>query len=94
MVGSPRSMRPLAEAFSAAGFTVELPLLPGHGTSPDELAATTYARGLAIAHRNSLEASVTALLGQVASTESTLASTNNTASLQAVGILQPQRCDY
>ena len=29
--GCPQSMRPLAEAFAAAGFTVELPRLPGHG---------------------------------------------------------------
>lgn len=35
--GSPQSMRPLAEAFAQAGFTVELPLLPGHGTSIDDL---------------------------------------------------------
>ncbi len=30
--GNPQSMRSLAEAFAAAGYTVELPLLPGHGT--------------------------------------------------------------
>ncbi|HVB06253.1 MAG TPA: alpha/beta fold hydrolase [Acidimicrobiales bacterium] len=40
--GSPRSMRPLAEAFANAGFRVELPVLPGHGTTPAELAETSY----------------------------------------------------
>ncbi|HUZ19729.1 MAG TPA: alpha/beta fold hydrolase [Acidimicrobiales bacterium] len=35
--GTPRSMRPLADAFADAGFSVELPLLPGHGTSPEDL---------------------------------------------------------
>ena len=41
--GSPQSMRGLAEAFAGAGFTVELPLLPGHGTSVEDLATTTFA---------------------------------------------------
>ena len=41
--GNPQSMRPLAEAFADAGFTVELPLLPGHGTSVDDMLATTWA---------------------------------------------------
>ncbi len=40
--GTPRSMRPLADAFADAGFTVELPLLPGHGTSIDDLLATSW----------------------------------------------------
>jgi carboxylesterase len=41
--GSPQSMRGLAEAFAAAGFAVELPRLPGHGTSVDDLATTSWA---------------------------------------------------
>jgi carboxylesterase len=40
--GNPSSMRPLAEAFAAAGFAVELPLLPGHGTSVDDMAPTRF----------------------------------------------------
>lgn len=40
--GNPQSMRPLAEAFADAGFTVELPLWPGHGTSVDDMASTTW----------------------------------------------------
>lgn len=40
--GSPQSMRPLAEAFADAGFSVELPLLPGHGTSVDDMVSTTW----------------------------------------------------
>ena len=41
--GSPQSMRGLAEAFAAAGFAVELPRLPGHGTTVAEMAATGWA---------------------------------------------------
>jgi carboxylesterase len=40
--GNPQSMRGLAEAFAAAGFAVDLPLLPGHGTSVDDLAETSW----------------------------------------------------
>src|SRR5438445_9825017 len=40
--GCPQSMRPLARAFAAAGFAVELPLLPGHGTSVDDMLTTTW----------------------------------------------------
>jgi carboxylesterase len=36
-------MRGLAEAFAAAGFAVELPLLPGHGTLVEDMAATRFA---------------------------------------------------
>jgi carboxylesterase len=41
--GCPRSMRPIAEAFAGAGYTVEMPLLPGHGTSVDDMIATGWA---------------------------------------------------
>jgi carboxylesterase len=41
--GCPQSMRPLAEAFAAAGYSVELPLLPGHGTTVDDMIATSWA---------------------------------------------------
>ncbi len=41
--GNPHSMRPLAEAFAAAGFAVELPLLPGHGTTVEDMLPTTFA---------------------------------------------------
>ena len=40
--GTPQSMRPLAAAFAAGGFAVELPRLPGHGTSVDDMATTTF----------------------------------------------------
>jgi carboxylesterase len=40
--GNPQSMRGLAEAFAGAGFAVELPLLPGHGTSVDDLLTTGW----------------------------------------------------
>lgn len=40
--GNPQSMRPLAEAFADAGFSVELPLLPGHGTSIEDMLPTRF----------------------------------------------------
>lgn len=40
--GNPGSMRPLAEAFADAGFSVDLPLLPGHGTSVDDMLPTRW----------------------------------------------------
>lgn len=40
--GNPSSMRPLAEAFAAAGFTVVLPRLPGHGTVISDMQKTTW----------------------------------------------------
>ena len=41
--GNPSSMRGVAEAFAAAGYHVELPRLPGHGTTIDEMLTTTWA---------------------------------------------------
>lgn len=40
--GNPGSMRGLAEAFAAAGFHVEMPLLPGHGTVIEDMLATRW----------------------------------------------------
>ncbi len=40
--GNPQSMRPLAEALGKAGFTVDLPLLPGHGTAVDDMIPTRW----------------------------------------------------
>ncbi|MDP9435612.1 MAG: alpha/beta fold hydrolase [Actinomycetota bacterium] len=41
--GNPQSMRPLAEAFAAAGLAVSLPLLPGHGTRVEDMLDTGWA---------------------------------------------------
>jgi carboxylesterase len=41
--GSPHSVRGVATALAAAGLAVEAPLLPGHGTAPDDMVATTWA---------------------------------------------------
>jgi len=41
--GCPQSMRGLAQAFADAGFAVELPRLPGHGTRVEDMATTTWA---------------------------------------------------
>jgi carboxylesterase len=40
--GSPQSMRPLAEAIAGAGYTVDLPLLPGHGTAIEDMVPTRW----------------------------------------------------
>lgn len=40
--GNPASMRGLAEAFAAAGYHVELPRLPGHGTTIDDMLTTAW----------------------------------------------------
>ncbi len=40
--GTPQSMRGLAEALAGAGLAVELPLLPGHGTSVEDMLPTGW----------------------------------------------------
>jgi carboxylesterase len=40
--GNPQGLRSLAEAFAGAGFAVDLPLLPGHGTAVDDMVDTTW----------------------------------------------------
>jgi carboxylesterase len=40
--GNPSSMRELAEAFVAAGYHVEMPRLPGHGTHIDDMVPTRW----------------------------------------------------
>ena len=41
--GNPQSLRPLAEAIAAEGHSVELPLLPGHGTAVEDMLPTRWA---------------------------------------------------
>jgi carboxylesterase len=41
--GNPQSLRGLAEALHGAGYAVEMPLLPGHGTSVDDMLDTGWA---------------------------------------------------
>jgi carboxylesterase len=40
--GNCNSMRAVARALAAAGFAVELPLLPGHGTAVEDMNATSW----------------------------------------------------
>ena len=40
--GSPQSLRPQAEALAEAGFTVDLPLWPGHGTAVEDMVPTRW----------------------------------------------------
>jgi len=40
--GNPSSMRPLAQRFAHAGWAVECPLLPGHGTALDDMLPTRW----------------------------------------------------
>jgi carboxylesterase len=49
--GTPISMRPLAEALADAGFAVELPRLPGHGTHIEDMVDTTFEDWLTEAER-------------------------------------------
>lgn len=49
--GNPQSMRPVAEALADAGFTVDLPLLPGHGTAVEDMIETTFPDWLGEAER-------------------------------------------
>ncbi|MEO6317215.1 MAG: alpha/beta fold hydrolase [Acidimicrobiales bacterium] len=49
--GSPVSMRPLAEVLAAAGFAVELPRLPGHGTAVFDMVETGWDDWLTEAER-------------------------------------------
>lgn len=45
--GNPQSMRYMAEAFAKAGFTVALPRLRGHGTTPADMANSTASEWIA-----------------------------------------------
>ncbi len=42
LTGSPYSVRPIAEALAAEGYDVSVPLLMGHGTSPEALQHTRW----------------------------------------------------
>ncbi len=53
--GSPVSMRPVAEALAEAGFAVELPRLPGHGTHVEDMLPTSFEDWLAEAERTLTE---------------------------------------
>ncbi|WP_425309805.1 alpha/beta fold hydrolase [Ammonicoccus fulvus] len=53
--GSPFSLRPFAQHLVDAGFRVSLPLLPGHGTSWQEMARTTWQQWYAEVDRALLE---------------------------------------
>lgn len=54
LTGTPAEVRPVGEALAAAGFRAVGPLLPGHGTTPEDLATVT--------HRDLLEAALRELL--------------------------------
>ena len=49
--GNPVTMRPLADAFVEAGFTVSMPRLPGHGTTLEDMDTTGWADWSAEAER-------------------------------------------
>jgi carboxylesterase len=51
LTGTPFEVRPLAEALGASGYTVEVPLLAGHGATLRDLAATQWSDWLASAER-------------------------------------------
>jgi carboxylesterase len=51
ITGTPFEVRPIAEAFARAGWSVEAPMLAGHGGTRADLAATTWSDWLASAER-------------------------------------------
>jgi len=51
ITGTPFEVRPLAEAFGRAGFSVEAPMLAGHGATLAALARSTWGDWLASAER-------------------------------------------
>ena len=53
--GNPSSMRGVAEALAAAGFAVELPRLPGHGTSVEDMLTTSFTDWSAAVEESYLE---------------------------------------
>jgi carboxylesterase len=53
--GNPVTVRPLADAFVDAGFTVSMPRLPGHGTTLEDMDTTGWADWSAEAERAYLE---------------------------------------
>lgn len=63
--GNPVSMRPLAEALADAGLAVEMPRLPGHGTSIDDMVETGWDDWLAEAERTLLALQTRTTSGKV-----------------------------
>lgn len=53
--GNPGSVRPLADAMVDAGFTVEMPLLPGHGTVIEDMVPTRFSDWAAAAETSYLD---------------------------------------
>jgi carboxylesterase len=53
--GNPSSMRGVAEALAAAGFAVELPILPGHGTTVEDMLTTDFTDWSATVEESYLE---------------------------------------
>ena len=53
--GNPHSMRGVAERLADAGLSVELPLLPGHGTAVEDLVDKRWADWTAAAERSYVE---------------------------------------
>lgn len=47
--GTPATLEPIADALVTSGFEVCVPLLPGHGTTPEDLQTHTYADWLGAA---------------------------------------------
>lgn len=53
--GSPAAMRPWAEFLAEAGYSVRVPRLPGHGTTPRECNRTTWQDWSDVSHRELTE---------------------------------------
>jgi carboxylesterase len=86
--GSPHSMRGVAQVLADAGFTVELPRLPGHGTAVEDMLLTGWNDWLAEAQRayDSLAARVDRVAVVGLSMGATLAAAITVANPSVVGI--------
>jgi carboxylesterase len=51
LTGSPYTFGPMADALSELGYEVAVPLLPGHGTNPQQLRHTRWSDWLVAARR-------------------------------------------
>lgn len=94
--GNPSSMRGVADAVIAAGFDVELPRLPGHGTTIDEMVTTGWTDWFAETERAVDDlvrrADRVVLIGQSAGGTLALAATFRRSEVVGVVCINPATC--
>ncbi len=91
--GSPASMRSLAEGFAQRGYTVEMPLLPGHGTDLADMIPTRwddwYGEAHAAYHRLLDRCDAVAVVGLSMGGGLTLALAEEHPEIPAIGLVNP-----